>query len=89
MEILRAISTIPRLIRVPGCYPVVIMTCYNDVTAGDSRCVVCTGGSTKDLSVDHKPESDLERTRIEKAGGTVSKDGRVNGGKGAFGIRCC
>lgn len=47
---------------------------------GDSRCVVCTGGSTKDLSVDHKPESDLERTRIEKAGGTVSKDGRVNGG---------
>ena len=33
-----------------------------------------------DMSVDHKPEDDLERNRIEKAGGRVTADGRVNGG---------
>ena len=33
-----------------------------------------------DLSVDHKPEDPVERSRIEKAGGKVTADGRVNGG---------
>lgn len=47
---------------------------------GDSRCVVCTEGIAKDLSVDHKPEEEVEKTRIEKAGGRISKEGRVNGG---------
>lgn len=32
------------------------------------------------MSEDHKPEDDLERSRIEKAGGKVTADGRVNGG---------
>lgn len=32
------------------------------------------------MSIDHKPEDDLERNRIIKAGGKVSSDGRVNGG---------
>ena len=48
--------------------------------AGDSRCVLCRGGTAVDLSVDHKPEDDSERNRIEKAGGKVTADGRVNGG---------
>lgn len=48
--------------------------------AGDSRCVVCRDGKAIDMSIDHKPEDELERNRIEKAGGRVTLDGRVNGG---------
>ena len=48
--------------------------------AGDSRCVVCHEGKAVDMSVDHKPEDDLEKNRINKAGGRVTADGRVNGG---------
>ena len=48
---------------------------------GDSRCVLCTSeGTAVDLSEDHKPESDVEKARVEKAGGKITKDGRVNGG---------
>lgn len=32
------------------------------------------------MSFDHKPEDEPERTRIVKAGGKVTTDGRVNGG---------
>lgn len=32
------------------------------------------------MSLDHKPEDELELARIVKAGGEVSSDGRVNGG---------
>lgn len=48
--------------------------------AGDSRCVVSRDGVAIDMSIDHKPEDDMERNRIEKAGGHVTVDGRVNGG---------
>lgn len=48
--------------------------------AGDSRCVVCRSGRAVDMSVDHKPEEAVELSRIERAGGNVTKDGRVNGG---------
>ena len=48
--------------------------------AGDSRCVLCRNGKAVDLSVDHKPEDEVERKRIENAGGRITKDGRVNGG---------
>ncbi|KAL4003523.1 Protein phosphatase 2C family protein [Acanthocheilonema viteae] len=48
--------------------------------AGDSRAVLCRNGAAVELSVDHKPEDDIERRRIETAGGEISMDGRVNGG---------
>ncbi|VDN90636.1 unnamed protein product [Brugia pahangi] len=48
--------------------------------AGDSRAVLCRDGMAVELSVDHKPEDDIERRRIETAGGEISIDGRVNGG---------
>lgn len=40
------------------------------------RCVVSRKGEAVDMSTDHKPEDDIELTRIEKAGGAVL-DGRV------------
>jgi protein phosphatase 1G len=48
--------------------------------AGDSRCVLSRKGRAVPLSADHKPEDEPERSRIERAGGVVTADGRVNGG---------
>ena len=39
--------------------------------AGDSRCVLGLDGVTKPLSYDHKPNLEMERKRIENAGGSV------------------
>lgn len=47
--------------------------------AGDSRSVLSRAGKQLALSEDHKPESEVEKSRITKAGGTIS-NGRVNGG---------
>jgi serine/threonine protein phosphatase PrpC len=46
--------------------------------AGDSRCVLGRGGKAIPLSFDHKPEDEIERDRIEKAGSTIM-EGRVDG----------
>lgn len=46
--------------------------------AGDSRCVLGTGGSTRPMSEDHKPHSIEEKRRIESAGGFVQWN-RVDG----------
>lgn len=48
--------------------------------AGDSRCVLSRSGEVVEMSFDHKPEDDVEHSRITKAGGRVTLDGRVNGG---------
>lgn len=48
--------------------------------AGDSRCILSRGGKAIDMSVDHKPEDECEKNRIEAAGGKVTEEGRVNGG---------
>lgn len=32
------------------------------------------------MSIDHKPEDELEAARIRQAGGRITADGRVNGG---------
>ena len=47
---------------------------------GDSRCVLCRNGIAIDMSIDHKPDDTIELQRIEKAGGKVTSDGRINGG---------
>lgn len=46
--------------------------------AGDCRAVLSRNGVAIDLSIDHKPDVEAERVRIEKAGGFVT-GGRVNG----------
>lgn len=46
--------------------------------AGDSRSVLCKKGQAIPMSIDHKPELEIERNRIEKAGGWVT-EGRVKG----------
>lgn len=47
--------------------------------AGDSRCVLARKDKAISLSEDHKPEDRVEITRINKAGGHVTDEGRVNG----------
>jgi protein phosphatase 1G len=66
-----------------GCTAVVAVLRDNALyvaNAGDSRCVVSKNGIAEDMSIDHKPEDDIEMERIKKAGGQVTPDGRVNGG---------
>ncbi|KAK6137140.1 hypothetical protein DH2020_029116 [Rehmannia glutinosa] len=46
--------------------------------AGDSRCVISRNGQAYNLSRDHKPDLEVERERILKAGGFIHA-GRVNG----------
>ncbi|KAF8400506.1 hypothetical protein HHK36_013804 [Tetracentron sinense] len=46
--------------------------------AGDSRCVISRKGQAYNLSRDHKPELEVEKDRILKAGGFIHA-GRVNG----------
>ena len=36
------------------------------------RCVVCREGKAIEMSADHKPEDDIEHTRIKNAGGKVT-----------------
>ena len=45
--------------------------------AGDSRCTMGKAGKAVEMSIDHKPESQIEIDRIEKAGSTIT-DGRVD-----------
>lgn len=46
--------------------------------AGDSRAVLCRNGKAQAMSIDHKPELELEKQRIYKAKGWII-GGRVNG----------
>jgi len=66
-----------------GCTAVLALVAGNKLfvaNAGDSRCVVCRDGKALEMSLDHKPEDDIELERIKTAGGKVTPDGRVNGG---------
>ena len=46
--------------------------------AGDSRAIICKNGIAYEMTTDHKPELETEKTRIYKAEGWVS-EGRVKG----------
>jgi protein phosphatase 1G len=46
--------------------------------AGDSRAVICKNGIAYPMSIDHKPDLEIEKNRIYKADGFVS-EGRVKG----------
>ncbi|ALC40683.1 CG10417 [Drosophila busckii] len=66
-----------------GCTAVVSLLHGRDLyvaNAGDSRCVISRAGKAIEMSLDHKPEDEEESTRIARAGGRVTHDGRVNGG---------
>eukprot|EP00928_Gymnodinium_smaydae_P087685 TRINITY_DN71918_c0_g1_i1.p1 TRINITY_DN71918_c0_g1~~TRINITY_DN71918_c0_g1_i1.p1 ORF type:complete len:384 (-),score=108.50 TRINITY_DN71918_c0_g1_i1:204-1355(-) len=68
-----------------GCTAIVVLVRQGEfiaANAGDSRAILCSSGKAVELSFDHKPASDVEKTRIEKAGGYLEdKSGmvRVNG----------
>lgn len=64
-----------------GCAANVVIITKTEIycaNAGDCRTVLSKKGKAKDLSVDHKPNTPSEKTRIERADGFV-EDNRVNG----------
>lgn len=64
-----------------GCTATVILVTKTEIicaNAGDSRTVLARQNRAKDMSVDHKPDLEEERSRITRSGGFVD-DGRVNG----------
>jgi serine/threonine protein phosphatase PrpC len=48
------------------------------INSGDSRCTMGRGGKCVEMSIDHKPENEVEIARIHKAG-SVIENGRVDG----------
>ena len=46
---------------------------------GDSRVILCKKGKAFRMSIDHKPELELEKNRIRKAQGWINDYGRING----------
>jgi len=64
-----------------GCTACVALITKTEIivaNAGDSRCVLSKNGTAMNMSEDHKPDLEEEKSRIEKAGGYV-EDNRVNG----------
>ncbi|CAE8599008.1 unnamed protein product [Polarella glacialis] len=68
-----------------GCTAICVLVRQSDVlaaNAGDSRAIMCRAGQAVELSFDHKPASDIEKNRIEAAGGYLEDSpggARVNG----------
>jgi len=66
-----------------GCTSNVVMIDYAArkffvANAGDSRCVMGSGGKCTPMSFDHKPEGQVEIDRITKCGSQII-EGRVDG----------
>eukprot|EP01024_Parvocaulis_polyphysoides_P058682 TRINITY_DN6321_c0_g2_i2.p1 TRINITY_DN6321_c0_g2~~TRINITY_DN6321_c0_g2_i2.p1 ORF type:complete len:293 (-),score=40.68 TRINITY_DN6321_c0_g2_i2:1178-2056(-) len=60
--------------REDGCTAVTVVVVQNRMyvaNVGDSKCVLCRDGKGELLTVDHKPNLQNERERIESAGGVV------------------
>merc|ERR1712048_1450762 len=68
-----------------GCTAICVLVRKEDIiaaNAGDSRAVLCRSGQAVELSYDHKPASQIEKDRIEAAGGYLEDTqggARVNG----------
>jgi len=68
-----------------GCTAICVLLREGDIlaaNAGDSRAVLCRAGKAVELSFDHKPASEIEKSRIEAAGGYLEDTpggARVNG----------
>jgi len=68
-----------------GCTAICVLVREGDIVAanaGDSRAVLCRAGQAVALSFDHKPASEVEKARIEAAGGYLEDTpggARVNG----------
>lgn len=59
-----------------GCTAVCVLLSQREIVcanAGDSRAIICRGGSPVELSHDHKPNDAGERRRIAAAGGTIEE----------------
>lgn len=59
-----------------GCTAVCILLTDDEIVcanAGDSRAILCRNGKPVALSEDHKPNSSVERRRIEAAGGRIEE----------------
>jgi protein phosphatase PTC2/3 len=64
-----------------GCTATVALITSDEIycaNAGDSRTVMCENGQHVELSQDHRPDNQDERSRIFKAGGEIER-GRING----------
>ena len=64
-----------------GCTACVCVICEDMVyfaNAGDSRAIICKNGIAYEMTTDHKPDLETEKSRIYKAEGWVSQ-GRVKG----------
>ena len=64
-----------------GCTACVALITKTEIivaNSGDSRCVLAKNGIAINMSVDHKPDMEKEKRRIEKANGFVEEN-RVNG----------
>jgi protein phosphatase 1G len=61
-----------------ACVALIVKSELYVANAGDSRCIILSGGTANALSEDHKPDLEHERERIQKAGGYII-DGRING----------
>ena len=80
-EIMERTSGISGCETFAGCTATVLLVTKKEVVcanAGDSRTVMASRGTAKDLSVDHKPDDPAEQRRIQSSGAYVV-EGRVNG----------
>ncbi len=80
-DIFTSFPTSEFLYECQGCTSVVAMlkgSVLYVANAGDSRAVLAIKGKAEDMSIDHKPELEVERKRIEKAGSSII-EGRVDG----------